>query len=618
MKQNILKMHDRKNIGELEESIEQYLEEERGEGHDPEAIDSFENAIEQFLEEESVEKSQPGSSSVHVPAPRGNEDDKALANEHQRSNQPAAPPAPAKATRRSEGVIPPVVANLDAEVIKSVGDNDTYCDLYDMQNIVTGMDYELASGTENEIEAKEKALENLENDPDYYKKKNAEIAQGLTKDTEENEDQTTSNWPVGLNLDLGSGPARETGHVGIDLYPHDEGTLVHDLNMGIPAPDESARNVRLVNSLEYMGMEDPKPLLSEIQRVLMPGGQFVYEGPNEVYNYPTWSQDFPGLVLEQHEDNEDQVQKVEGQPWARQTFTRVAVPDAATANDAEPRIGISQYDMLPADALLSMDALGYEWSDATSSGRGNRVHGYPSQGALVEKEVEINPSPQNNTYALPLESRYPINDLDQANKALTEASGKAEETVVKNAVYAKYPELKKPEKLSPQNDECWSAMETLYKQGRLSQVIVDMKPNQVQKSHDENALKCQKVMKGKIAKIKKQDKKKQIAYCVVLEPDSVDAQEDFMTADDIEEAAHSYLTKSRVIGSEHGKPIDATPVESYIAPQDLEWSDGPYGPQVVKQGSWVLGIKVHDPKEWDKIENGEYQGVSVGGFGVRT
>ena len=486
----------------------------------------------------------------------------------------------------------------------------------------------------------------------------------LEKDTQENEDETKSNWPVGLYLDLCSGPCREPGYVGIDLYKHDNGTIVHDLNLGIPAPDESVSKIRLVNGLEYMDLQDPKPLLSEIQRVLMPGGEFHYEGPNEIYNYPEW------LDQTSSEDNTHDVEKIEGQPWFKQKFTRLAVPDAATSNDAEPRIGIAQYDMLPADALLAMDALGYYWSDSTSSGRGNRLHGYPSQGALlsrseeeaannaaVDKELDddengfsfddsiFDPTdaddedmhyvelekfvtapdeedveheseqeedeesgddftkpegnelpnfeqeldsqlPDNTIYAMPDEYRYPIRSLKEALRALIDCSGRAEETVVKDAVYRKFPQI------------------ISYNKSLKSE-------NRIKKSE-----RIKKSLSG-LVPVKKVDPYKQIVYCVVLTPDEVDAQEDYLTADDIEEAAHKYMINSRVIGKDHSEPIDAVPVESYIAPQDLTWEDGPYGPQVVKKGAWVLGIKINDPEEWKKVLDGSYQGVSVGGYGAR-
>ena len=127
-----------------------------------------------------------------------------------------------------------------------------------------------------------------------------------------------------------------------------------------------------------------------------------------------------------------------------------------------------------------------------------------------------------------------------------------------------------------------------------------------------------RVRVGKSASVPifKINKYKQIVYGVVLAPDEADLQSDFMTAEDIEEAAHEYLSQSRVVGQMHEGPIDAAVVESYIAPADFD-SEGQHGPQKVKKGSWIIGVKVNDPKEWAKVLEGEYNGFSVGGMGVR-
>lgn len=106
-------------------------------------------------------------------------------------------------------------------------------------------------------------------------------------------------------------------------------------------------------------------------------------------------------------------------------------------------------------------------------------------------------------------------------------------------------------------------------------------------------------------------------YGEVLVPDDVDSQGDYMSAEDIEKAAHSYLENSRVVGSSHTHSVQASPVESYIAPHDFT-SSGPYGDQKIKKGSWILGVKIKDPDEWQKVLNGDYQGFSVGGFGTRV
>jgi len=628
-----------------------------------------------------ISKAQPGGSDVHVPSPPQDEKKQPF----QRKVEPQGTPPTSTDRSRSSQVEPPSVNNLEAEVLKEfgglglfsvaekygeclknyvAGDNQDASDLYGMEQIVSGIDWEMEHTTSVGEEAKELAISHLEDDPDYYRKKRIETVDTsdalaiehnpeINKDTLENEEESTSNWPVGLNIDLMSGQARMPGYVGFDVYPYDYGTVVHDLTTGIPLPDRSVRNVRLRDGLQDLEKQDQKALLSEIQRVLMPGGQFTYEGPNDIYNYPDWTKEFPRLVLTGHETNED-VQKIEGQPSFRQRFTGVAVPDASTSNDSEPRIGIAQYDMLPADALLAMDALGYTWSDATSSGRGNRVHGYPSQGSLVSRQQEhsddkvivagqqpgagseiekheigdldqalsnfgenfirflleeqgegVHPSTEelvpdfekfqgdfhrflseeaqesqpmldakpaeligNENYAVPDRMAYPMETLEKAMESLRQSSGTTDEEIVKNAIYNRYPELTK-----------WVR---------------------------------------KICPIKKADIKKQIIYCVVLAPEELDEQDDWMTPEDIEEAAHNYLISSRMVGKNHEEEIEAVPVESYIVPQDLEWNEGPYGPQTVKQGSWVIAIKILDPKEWRKVLDGEYQGVSVGGLGVRS
>lgn len=286
-----------------------------------------------------------------------------------------------------------------------------------------------------------------------------------------------------------------------------------------------------------------------------------------------------------------------------------AFPDPATADDADPRMNVFPFESMPNDQMLAADALGYTWADQTTSGFGNRLHGYPSQGALgsaekdhdsenigvlrsamnafmeafnkflgeeeVEKDVltaEGRKHIAEDNFALP-GRRYPIHDLAHARNALARSSGKPEEGKVRVAVYSKYPALKPTAKIAKKVD--------------LAVPII------------------------------KKDQLKQVAYCVVLEPDMMDSQEDVMSADDIEETAHAYMVRSRVIGSGHEKPIDAIPVESYIAPQDLTFEGGPYGDQVVKKGSWVLGIKVNDPDEWEKVMSQDYTGVSVAGYGER-
>lgn len=111
------------------------------------------------------------------------------------------------------------------------------------------------------------------------------------------------------------------------------------------------------------------------------------------------------------------------------------------------------------------------------------------------------------------------------------------------------------------------------------------------------------------------DPMRQLVYAPALVPNEISVKGQVITCEDIEYSAHRYLREGRLVGSEHGRPIDAHVVESFIAPQDLHF-DGegtPYGAQDIPKGSWVVGIKVNDPAEWAKVMSGEYTGFSTGG-----
>lgn len=416
----------------------------------------------------------------------------------------------------------------DEEDIFKIDFDGSEEDFAPYQRLVEGIDWEGSNNGLDEDGAQEAARANLLGNPNHYRDLFA--ARDATDDTLQKDD--------GLRLDLGSGHAREPGFIGFDLYPQDPGTVVHDLTMGIPVGDATAQAIRLVNSLSYMEGIDPQMLLGEVARSLKEGGQFIYEGPERLSEYPSQ------LEMTDEANNGDNLDASSNTPWFKQIFKRI-VTDSATAQDSYPRLGEASYGDL--DAIVEGSALGYYWSDSTSSGQANRSYGYPSQGAAA-------------------------------------VLGEPTQEVV-------------PDDIGKQDQRGW----------------------------EESFLQCageemteKSVLKTIEFPIAKADVEKQLVYGVVLTPDEVDSQDDFMTADDIEKAAHSYLVQSRVVGAQHEKPMNkAEVVESYIAPQDMDW-DGQYGPQQVKKGAWVLGVKINDRKEWQKVLDGEYQGFSVGGYGVRT
>lgn len=122
---------------------------------------------------------------------------------------------------------------------------------------------------------------------------------------------------------------------------------------------------------------------------------------------------------------------------------------------------------------------------------------------------------------------------------------------------------------------------------------------------------------GKRVAITKADTYKQICYGIVLTPEFEDTQGDVISAEEIEKSAHQWMASSRIIGLEHGEPIDAVPVESFICPMDMHF-DGPQGQVDWPQGSWVMGVKFMDAKHFQMALDGEITGFSVGGLGLRT
>ena len=111
----------------------------------------------------------------------------------------------------------------------------------------------------------------------------------------------------------------------------------------------------------------------------------------------------------------------------------------------------------------------------------------------------------------------------------------------------------------------------------------------------------------------KADEGKRLVYGVVLRPEVPDAHDDVMTSDEIMKSAHNYLMFYRVVGEQHDKEADAMVAESYIAPMDMNF-DG----KSIKKGAWVVAMKVLNDELWIKIKDGNFTGLSAGGFAKRN
>ncbi|MBE1867325.1 XkdF-like putative serine protease domain-containing protein [Bacillus subtilis] len=108
--------------------------------------------------------------------------------------------------------------------------------------------------------------------------------------------------------------------------------------------------------------------------------------------------------------------------------------------------------------------------------------------------------------------------------------------------------------------------------------------------------------------IAKEADEQKLVYGIVYEPDTVDAHGDFMTAAEIEKAAHGFLKDAREIDKQHDYQGGVgVVVESYVAPADFEMNG-----ETIKKGSWVLVTKASE-EVWEQIKKGEITGYSMAG-----
>jgi len=129
--------------------------------------------------------------------------------------------------------------------------------------------------------------------------------------------------------------------------------------------------------------------------------------------------------------------------------------------------------------------------------------------------------------------------------------------------------------------------------------------------------------------IAKADEEKRIVYGVVLDPYKVDAHGDLISPAEVEQTAHGWMEKSRVVGLQHSEMADAVPVESWLVPYPTEKdyqaamagkphkaSKTSFGTDTIHSGTWVLGTRL-GKTEWEAVKTGELNAYSIGGFGKR-
>ena len=106
-----------------------------------------------------------------------------------------------------------------------------------------------------------------------------------------------------------------------------------------------------------------------------------------------------------------------------------------------------------------------------------------------------------------------------------------------------------------------------------------------------------------------------VVFGIVLEPDTVDAQGDTISADEIEKAAHRFMSDFRNLGVQHEEIVDGDALqllESYVAPVAMTIAK-----KKIKAGTWLMKERVVSDDLWAGVKSGAITGFSIGGSGIR-
>lgn len=110
------------------------------------------------------------------------------------------------------------------------------------------------------------------------------------------------------------------------------------------------------------------------------------------------------------------------------------------------------------------------------------------------------------------------------------------------------------------------------------------------------------------------NEEKQFILGRVLIPDRLDGENDVVRKEEIEKAAWRFMRNSHAPGYRHDAYAkDCYIVESYIAPTDFELNG-----EIVKQGTWLMGMKIENQEIWQQIKENKLKAYSIGGWADRV
>lgn len=105
---------------------------------------------------------------------------------------------------------------------------------------------------------------------------------------------------------------------------------------------------------------------------------------------------------------------------------------------------------------------------------------------------------------------------------------------------------------------------------------------------------------------KEGDKEQRLVYAEVYAPNRPDSGGDYMTAEQIQKAAHQFARNgilTNVDVMHDNQPVEGVQVvESFVARED---------DTVFIPGSWVVGVHIPDDGLWDDVKSGKLNGFSM-------
>ncbi|PZM85071.1 hypothetical protein DLH72_02215 [Candidatus Gracilibacteria bacterium] len=118
--------------------------------------------------------------------------------------------------------------------------------------------------------------------------------------------------------------------------------------------------------------------------------------------------------------------------------------------------------------------------------------------------------------------------------------------------------------------------------------------------------------------LKTDDNHKTVSFCV-LTPNIEDRNGDIISADEIIKTAHDFGANmnEKFLNIDHKddthiEKSEYVFVENFIAPADII-----IGENIVKKGSWYVGIKFINEKLYEMVKSGDFVGVSMEGYFIQ-